>query len=394
MRLPTFRSPLGTDVAVAIVATGLTIAALAPIFGMDEPEGSAIRYLLAIVAGVALVMRRRYPLAVLALVSVLHVVAAWDTSSSDIALTPALVIALYTLARHGNRQRNLTISLGLGLVAATLTGALDGGTLAEILSEMPEVLLPIAVADLFRTREDRVRDLIETEAQSRVQAERLRIARDVHDIVAHGLSVITVQSGVAAYNLEHGADGADGADGAKEALEVINSTGKRALEDLRSIVGVLRSTDEAAELRPTPTDPNDFSELVDQAGKAGVRVTTEIHGRFPPDVTEAAVVALHRIIQESLTNVARHAGLVRTLVLVEHNHEAVTATIRNDPPKQPGRRSVPSTGVGVAGMTERAESLGGTLSARPRRDGGFEVVAHIPYYPRSRERADDPSSGR
>jgi signal transduction histidine kinase len=275
-----------------------------------------------------------------------------------------------------------------GLVTTAFMAAFDGGTVAEILSELPEVLLPIVVADLFRTRQDRVRELIETEADSRVQAERLRIARDVHDIVAHGLSIITVQSGVAAYNLEHGADGA------KEALEVINSTGKRALEDLRAIVGVLRSTDEAAELRPTPTDPNDFSELVDQAGKAGVAVTTELQGKFPLDASEAAVVALHRIVQESLTNVARHAGSVRTLVLVKHNHEAVIATIRNDASKLPGRRSVPSTGVGVAGMTERAESLGGTLSARPRRDGGFEVMARIPYYPHSREGAHDPSLGR
>lgn len=379
MRLPRSRSPLGTDVAVAIAATGLTIAALSPTFGIDEPSGSAIRYLLAIVAGVALVMRRRHPLTVLALVSVLHVVVAWDTASSDIALTPALAIALYTLARRGNRQRNLTISLVVGLAAATLTGALDGGTVAEILSEMPEVLLPIVAADLFRTREERVHDLIETEAQSRVQAERLRIARDVHDIVAHGLSVITVQSGVAAYNIERDLAGA------KQALEEINSTGKHALEDLRAVVGVLRSTDEAAELRPTPTDPNDFTELVERAGKAGVTVTTDIRGAFPPDVSEATVVALHRIVQESLTNVARHAGSVRTLVLVVHDHEAVSATIRNDAPQLPGHGSVPSTGVGVAGMTERAESLGGTLSARPRRDGGFEVTARIPYYRLSRE---------
>lgn len=388
MRLSLSRSPLVTDVAVAIVATGLTIAVLSAPFGIDEPEGSATRYLLAIVAGIALVMRRQHPLVVLALVSVAHVVVVWDTESSGIGLSPALAIALYTLARYGNRKRNLTISLVIGLVAATLTAALDGGTIAEILSELPEVLLPIVVADLFRTREDRVRELIETEAQARVQAERLRIARDVHDIVAHGLSVITVQSGVAAYNIER-----DPA-GAKEALEEINATGKRALEDLRVIVGVLRSTDEAAELRPTPTDPNDLSELVDQAGKAGVTVTTDIRGAFPPDATEAVIVALHRIVQESLTNVARHAGSVRALVLVKHNHDAVTATIRNDAPRLPGQHPVPSTGVGVAGMSERAESLGGTLSAHPRRDGGFEVTARIPYYRHTRERADDPSIGR
>lgn len=388
MRLPALRGPLAREGAVAILATGLTVAAFSDTFDLDKPEGSAFRYLLAIIAGIALVMRRQHPLAVLSFVSVLHVVVVWNAASANIALSPALAIALYSLARYGNRKRNLTISLSFGLVAATFAAAFEGGTVAEILSESSEVVLPIVVADLFRTREDRVRELIETEAESRVQAERLRIARDVHDIVAHGLSVITVQSGVAAHNLDKNPVGA------KVALEEINSTGKRALEDLRAIVGVLRSTDEAAELRPTPADPDDLSELIDQAGKAGVAVTTEILGAFPPDVTEAAVVALHRVVQESLTNVARHAGSVRTLVLVKHKREGVTATIRNDAPKLPGKRSVPSTGVGVAGMTERAESLGGTLSARPRHDGGFEVVVRIPYYRQSRERADDPSIGR
>lgn len=376
MRLPFSRSPLATDVAVATVATGITMAAFAA--GLDEPGGSALRYPLALAAGIALVWRRQHPLAVLALVCVLDVVVAWDSASSDIALSPALAVALYTLARSGDRKRNLTLSLVLGLVAAAFTAAFAGEPVVEFLSESPEVLLPIVVADLFRTREDRVRELITTEAESRVQAERLRIARDVHDIVAHGLAVITVQSGVAAHNLERDPSGA------KEALEEINATGRRALEDLRAIVGVLRSTDEAMELRPTPTDPDDFSELVDRAGKAGVAVTTEILGAFPSDTPEAAVVALHRIVQESLTNVARHAGSVRTLVLVEHDAEAVTAMIRNDAPELPGNRSVPSTGVGVAGMTERAESLGGTLSARPLRDGGFEVMARIPYHRRSR----------
>ena len=113
------------------------------------------------------------------------------------------------------------------------------------------------------------------------------------------------------------------------------------------IVGELGSTDEVAELRPTPADPNQFDELVEQAGKAGVAVTTDVRGTFPHDATDLAVLALHRIVQESLTNVARHAGSVATFVQFEHDHEAVTASIRDDAPKQPGRGSVPSTGVGV-----------------------------------------------
>ena len=378
MRLAFLRSPLVRDGAVAVLATGLTMGALSATFDLDESEGSAYRYLLAIVAGIVLLARRRHPLTVLSLVSVLHIVVMWNTASSNIALSPALGFALYSLARQGDRKRNISISLLVGLVAATLAAAFDGGTVAEFLGELSEVVLPVVVADLFRTREVRVRELIETEAESRVQAERLRIARDVHDLVAHSLSVITVQSGVAAHNLDR-----DPA-GARSALDEINSTGKRALEDLRAIVGVLRSTDEAAELRPTPTDPDDFRELIDQAARAGVVVTTKILGAFPPNVREASVVALHRIVQESLTNVARHAGSVGTFVLVRHDGEEVTVRIRNDPPKPLGRRPVPSTGVGVAGMAERAESLGGSLTARPCPDGGFEVVARLPYHRQTR----------
>jgi signal transduction histidine kinase len=160
---------------------------------------------------------------------------------------------------------------------------------------------------------------------------------------------------------------------------VINATGKHALEELRAMVGVLRSTDEEAPLRPTPGDPDDLSELVDRAAQAGLTVRTEVDGGFPRDVGDACVVAMHRIIQEALTNVARHAGPVPVDLSINHDVDHVRLHIVNQPGTTLHRDSVPSTGVGIIGMTERAEALGGTLRAKQATSGGFEVDAMIPY---------------
>ena len=146
------------------------------------------------------------------------------------------------------------------------------------------------------------------------------------------------------------------------------------------MVGVLRSTDDDVPLRPTPSDPDDLSDLLAGAANAGLTVTTDIDGGFPPDVGDACVVAMHRIIQEALTNVARHAGSVPVELSIHHGADRVRVQIVNRPGTSSPRDSVPSTGVGVIGMTERAETLGGSLRAQATADGGFEVDATIPYH--------------
>ncbi len=192
-------------------------------------------------------------------------------------------------------------------------------------------------------------------------------------MVAHGLSTITVQSGVAAHLLDRDPGQA------KESLEIINATGKHALEELRVMVGVLRSTDEDMPLRPTPTDPHDLSDVLAGAANAGLQVETELVGRFPPDVGDVCVVAMHRIIQEALTNVARHAGAVPVALSIRHGTDEVRVRIVNQAGRELGPPT-PSTGVGVIGMTERAETLGGSLRAGAIAAGGFEVDAMIPYH--------------
>lgn len=152
------------------------------------------------------------------------------------------------------------------------------------------------------------------------------------------------------------------------------------------MVGVLRSTGEV-ELRPIPTDPDDIADLLAGAAQAGVEASLETVGAFPGDVSDAAVVAVHRIVREALTNVARHAGPVPAVVALRHGDDRVVVEVRNPPSTMTTAAAPPdaataagSTGVGVVGMRERAESLGGSLEAGPTADGGYRVVAEVPYH--------------
>ncbi len=373
-RAATRRKPLDprvADAALAALVTAFAVGALA--FGLDDEGSVSTRsYMVAVLTGGSIAARRINPPAVLAIAIAGRLFVTWDVGN-ELALMPAAAVALYTVARYGDRRAGLlTASLGavvMGVAAAALG---DESFALELLGEVAQAFLPIAVADAVRTRADRIDDLIETEAEARVQAERLRIARDLHDVVAHGLSTIAIQSGVAAHLIDRDPDQA------KEALEIINATGTSALDELRAMVGVLRSTHDA-ELRPTPSDPDDLGELLTAAVNAGVPVTTETNGTFPADAGDAAVVAVHRIAQEALTNVARHAGSAATTIRLDHHDDHVAVEIENGRPSG-GGRAVASTGVGIVGMRERAESLGGRLEAGPTPDGGFRVSAVVPYY--------------
>lgn len=360
------------DAILALVAIGFAAAALAFDFGESDSDPSALGFALLAVVGTALLARRRSPLVVLVVVVAARLIMMWDISN-DVALIPAAMIALYTVAGTGDRRTSLAAALGAAVAMMFVVAGLNSdGFVGELAGEAAVLLLPIAVGDAARSRADRIRDLVDTEAAARVQAERIRIARDLHDVVAHGLSTIAIQSGVAAHLLDRDPNQA------KESLEIINATGKHALEELRAMVGVLRSTDEDTPLRPTPADPNDLSDVLAGAANAGLAVSPDLEGHFPPDTSDASVVAVHRIIQEALTNVARHAGAVTVELAIHHGDDRVRVQIINQPGTSRGE--VPSTGVGIVGMAERAETLGGSLRASPTADGGFEVDATIPYH--------------
>jgi len=201
----------------------------------------------------------------------------------------------------------------------------------------------------------------------------LRIARDLHDVVAHGLAAIAVQSGTAAHNLK----GHEPDDPVRLALERINQTGKKSLEELRAMVGVLRSTDDLP-MRPTPTDPDDLSDLVASAALSGVELSLKVNGGFPPETSEAVVVAAHRIAQEALTNIARHVGPTTATLRLHHQSDRVLLRVNNGSSVEP-LSAVASTGVGIVGMRERAESVGGSLETVELPGNSFEVRAELPY---------------
>ncbi len=363
--------PARSDVALAI-----GIAVLGVVGAAVETAGQLTAWgvLLPTIGGLALLQRRRSPYPVAAAILLSRWLLA-VTDACEFAMAPAALVALFSLSRHRHSSRWFPIAPVVAIItfaSATAYAYFDSnGFLGELAGELALMLAALAIGDAMRSRSEQVEQRIDTEAQARVKDERLRIARDLHDVVAHGLSTISVQSGVAGHLLDSDPENA------RQALAAINATGKKTLEELRSMVGVLRSTDEVS-LRPTPVDPDDLAELISAADQAGLRVITDTTGAFPPEVSDACIVALHRIVQEALTNVVRHAGPVRVELSVRHTATMVQCRIMND--AGTGQQAVASTGVGIIGMTERAHSVDGTLHAGPGPNGGFVVLADLPYW--------------
>ena len=370
--------PTAVDVLLATVAIAFGVVVVVTISDDTALIGSSLPWSIGIVilGSLTLLARRTHPVLVATIVVAIRILFAAAGSNEVGPMGIAALVALYTAARGTNRGVRLGAILVLVTAGAVAVAALDADdTFAqELVGEIAFLALPAAVGYGLRQRQERLAQLIDNEATARVQAERLRIARDLHDVVAHRLSTITVQSGVASHLLDR--DPAM----TKDALDAINTAGKEALEELRGMVGVLRSTDEptVAPLQPAPADPNDISALVERARRDGLLVTITQHGSFPSLVNDGVVIAAHRIIGEALANAARHAGAVPVAVTINHGTSGVTIRIDNDHPTG-DVFAMPSTGVGIAGMTERAAAVGGSLVAKPTSQGGFTVQANLPY---------------
>jgi signal transduction histidine kinase len=211
-------------------------------------------------------------------------------------------------------------------------------------------------AEAERTREEA--------ALRRAGEERLRIARELHDSLTHNISIIKVQAGVAVHLArKHG-------DEVPEALVAIQEASGEAIRELRATLEVLRSDDDAV-----ASGLDRLDELAERAGSAGVPVTVTIDGErrsLPADVDQT----VYRIIQEAVTNVARHAGPTKTSVLLQYGTDRLVVQIDDDGTATTD--ALPVDGVGLTGMHERVSALGGSLSARPRPEGGFRVRAELP----------------
>jgi len=205
------------------------------------------------------------------------------------------------------------------------------------------------------------------EARRALLEERARIARELHDVVAHSMSLLAVRAETAPYRLP------ELPDPAREEFLAVAATARQTLAELRRMLGVLRTRQGDPELAPQPT-LTDLPDLIDAARTAGMRIDADLDlGEVPA----ATGLAAYRIVQESLSNAARHAAGARVRVAVTVQPDHVHAVVRNEPAPKPAARPH-GTGHGLLGMRERALVLGGTLTAEPLPDGGFEVTADLP----------------
>ena len=228
----------------------------------------------------------------------------------------------------------------------------------------------VALSELARVRREQwARDRAERAQASKRRAdeERLRIARELHDVLAHSISVINVQAGVGLALLDSDPEQA------RTALTTIKAASKEALGEVRQVLDTLRAPG-AAPRAPAP-GLDRLPELVEQAASAGLTVAVETRGAHR-DLPPGTDLAAFRIVQEALTNVVRHSGSRHARVLVDHRAGALTLRVDDDGPATGADAG--GSGNGLAGMRERAAALGGTIEAGPRDDGGFRVSALLP----------------
>jgi signal transduction histidine kinase len=215
---------------------------------------------------------------------------------------------------------------------------------------------------MIRTREE--------EARRRAGEERLRIARELHDVLGHNISLISVQAGVALHLMDQQPEQA------RIALSVIKDASKDTLRELRSVLDVLRQVNEEPPRSPSPSLTN-LSDLISRASEAGLEVHIEVTGdlnRLPTSVDLAAF----RIVQEALTNVMRHSGQAWSSIHVICNEQELTLRIDNEVTSHASHDGI-GHGQGILGMQERATALGGMLEAGHRPDGKFRVFARLPF---------------
>jgi signal transduction histidine kinase len=377
-------NPWWFDSALALAAAGLSTAFF--IFhpaARDLPSGTLVLGCgLVLLNTVPLAARRRFPLAVLAIVLASGLAFAALDLPPDI-LWVAVPVAVYSVAAYADRWASLAglavaevgsvanqltpgrfqaptvVSNALLIAAAWLLGHFVGVRRLYVLQ------LEERTVELERAREEL--------ARRAVTEERLRLARELHDVVAHAMSVIAVQSGVGAHVANTQPKEA------AKSLGAIEATSRAALEELRRLLGVLRQEDEPrGDLAPVP-GLADLDSLLAEVSRAGLAVKLRVNGTRPP-LPVGVDLSAYRIVQEALTNVVKHAGSARAQVMVGYGDQEVTVEVTDD-----GRGAVTSvsdgrvgTGHGLIGMRERVQAFGGDLEVGPRPGGGFRVAARLP----------------
>jgi signal transduction histidine kinase len=365
--------PLLVPIAVLILqVVGTTFAA------ENQPERDSLDvlgYLLLVAGPLALMARDRDPvISLAAIVGVTLTYLVLEYPFGPVVLGP--IVALFVAVNSGHR---LAAWLGAGAIYFGHFGAMlvfdlqETVTLGALLGVGAWLLLIIAASEIVRAKRQsmieahRVR---EEEARTRESEERLRIARELHDVLAHHISLINVQAGVGLHLMERKPEQA------RTALEAIETASRDALSELRSVLNILQRSDESAPRAPSPSLSR-LESLRSQAKAGGLDVETTIEGT--PHVLPAPIdAAAYRIIQESLTNVVRHAGAAHAWVTIRYAGDELGIEIKDDGKKHPSAPAETAGGRGLVGMRERVQALGGHFEAGALPQQGFRVSAVIP----------------
>lgn len=378
-RGPFARWPRTTD-AVLAIATFLTM-----VFLVDGPGDTMVvrpvgtvpiaALLVFAVACAALYRRRQAPLRVLGVV-----VTAWAVTlgSAYADVGWAVIIALYSAGRYATEDRWGYAGVAAAIAVLNVDALIDPAPWADT-AIFGSIVMYASwyVGHRLRLRAERAEQLLReqsSEARRILTEERTRIARELHDVVAHRVSLMTIQAAAARAVAAHDPDSA------QKAMGAVEEAGRQALDELRLLLGVLRPETEETGLGPQP-GLVDLPQLVEQIREAGVHVSLTTDG-MPTELPARVDLSAYRIIQEALTNVLKHAGpYARTEVRLGTDKGGLVIEVLDD-----GRSTMPgpslaqsgARGHGIVGMRERALLLGGTLDAMPRPDGGFRVVARLP----------------
>nr|WP_184080179.1 sensor histidine kinase [Nocardiopsis mwathae] len=340
----------------------------------------------AVLAAVLLV-RRSHPLLAMSILIVGGIGADYAGMFAWGSATPGLAVAVYSTSRYQELSRALlspVLGVALYLVAIGLT-PMESLTIPVWIDFAFYMSILVAVWWLGRLVRMRVDDMRELKARAErlerardahtravLAEERSRIARELHDVVAHHISVMTVQATAGQRVMERSPSRA------RQALIDIEETGRLALSEMRRIVGVLRTPTDEADRSPRP-GVDGLRDLVKQVREMGMEVELGIEGELP-DLAPGLDLTLYRVVQESLTNVLKHAGeqAAATVSLV-FERRTVTVTVTDDGAgPAPDERTADEPGHGLVGMRERVALYGGELRAGPRPGGGFEVRARVP----------------
>ena len=332
----------------------------------------------ALVEPLPLLLRRTHPILTVVVIGLVDA-GLFLAGAPPEAVGASMVVAAYSAGAALSRRPAL-VALGCALLAQLVVSRLrtDQITVVDVLGVW---LITATAWWLGATMRERRRQAAALEqqaaalqaarlelAEQAVAAERLRLARELHDVVAHNLAIIALHSSVGTHNAESRPQDA------VDALRTINAATRSALVELRALLTVLR--DQAPEERALPVLA-DLPALVDQASAAGLEVDLRIDGDVS-GVPRAVGLSSYRIVQEALTNAARHAAPTKVEVRVHVGSGTVAISARNGPPGG-GAGAIPGSGAGLTGMRERVAAFGGDLTAGPTADHGWAVEASLPY---------------